>query len=64
MRPDPTADNPAEAAAMTDRTRFVCDCPEPCYCYAEGYAQGKEKVHFQIWAVLDSNHSGTGCAGQ
>jgi len=26
-------------AAMTPP---VCDCPEPCACYAEGYAQGKD----------------------
>ena len=41
MRPEfvrsfPPADNPA-AAAMTDTARPVCDCPEPCACYAEGY---------------------------
>ena len=31
--------------------------PEPCACYAEGYVQGKEKAHFEIRAVLDSNHN-------
>ena len=38
VRPPPYADNPA-ASAMTDNAP-LCDCPEPCACYAEGYAQG------------------------
>ena len=25
---------------MTGRDRPVCDCSEPCACYAEGYAAG------------------------
>ena len=25
---------------MTGRDRSLCDCPEPCGCYAEGYAAG------------------------
>ena len=25
---------------MTDTERFLCACPEPCACYAEGYAAG------------------------
>ena len=25
---------------MTGQGRPVCDCPEPCACYAEGYAAG------------------------
>ena len=61
MRPDPTADNLAEAD-LTNTALPVCDCPEPCACYAEGYAHGKEKAHFEIRVVLDSNHaSGCGC---
>ena len=39
VRPPPYADNPA-ASAMTDSARPLCDCPEPCACYAEGYTQG------------------------
>ena len=47
---------------MTDSARPLCDCPEPCACYAEGYAQGKDKAHFEIRASLDSNHSAScGC---
>ena len=26
----------------------VCDCPEPCACFAEGYAQGKDKAYFEM----------------
>ena len=63
VRPPPYADNPA-ASAMTDSTRPLCDCPEPCACYAEGYAADKDKAHFEIRAVLDSKHSGTACTGQ
>ena len=55
IRPDSTADNPVEAA-MTDSVRPVCDCPEPCACYAEGYAAGKDKAYFEVLANLE------GCA--
>ncbi len=27
---------------MTDTARPLCDCPEPCGCYAEGYAASRE----------------------
>ncbi len=53
------SDNPEEIA-MTDTDRPLCDCPEPCACYAEGYTQGKEKAHFEIRTVLDSNHAVSG----
>ena len=26
----------------------VCDHDEPCACYVEGYAQGKDKAHFEV----------------
>ena len=42
---------------MTDSSKPVCACPEPCACYAEGYAHGKDKAHFEVRAVLDSNHA-------
>ena len=48
----PPADNQA-GASKTDSNRPVCDCPGPCSCYAEGYAQGKEKAHFEIRTVLE-----------
>ena len=47
---------------MTDSDRPVCDCPEPCGCYAEGYAHGKDKAHFEVRTVLDSDHADScGC---
>lgn len=33
---------------MATEERPNCDCPEPCACYAEGYAAGKEKAHFEV----------------
>ena len=41
----------------------VCDCPEPCDCYAEGYAAGKDKAFFEIeMALQDDTHvAGCGC---
>ena len=30
------------------RPNQICDCPEPCACYAEGYAQGKDKTYFEM----------------
>ena len=61
IRPEPSANNPAKGP-MTERTQSVCDCPEPCACYAEGYAQGKEKAHFEVRTVLGSNHAAScGC---
>ena len=31
---------------MTARERPLCDCREPCACYAEGYAVGKDMAYF------------------
>ena len=36
------------AAAVTGKERPLCDCPEPCGCYAEGYAAGKDKAFFEM----------------
>ena len=48
---------------MTDQERPLCDCPEPCGCYAEGYAAGKDKAYFEIeMALHDDTHAATcGC---
>ena len=48
---------------MTGRDRPVCDRPEPCACYAEGYAAGKDKAYFEVLASLDgAPHAGRcGC---
>ena len=40
---------------MTDSARTFCKCPELWVCYAEGYAKGKDKNHFEIRTVLDSS---------
>ena len=37
---------------MTARERRLCDCDEPCGCYAEGYAAGKGKAFFEMLASL------------
>ena len=40
----------------------VCDCPEPCACYAEGYAQGKDKAYFEMSNFDWTQHEkGCGC---
>ena len=48
---------------MTATDRPLCDCPEPCGCYAEGYAAGKDKAYFEIEMTLqDDNHAAScGC---
>ena len=38
---------------MTGSERPLCDCPEPCACYAEGYAAGKDKAYFEVLANLE-----------
>ncbi len=47
---------------MTATERPLCDCPEPCACYAEGYAAGKEKAFFEVVASLDGPPHAKGCA--
>ena len=38
---------------MTDAERPLCDCPEPCACYAEGYAAVKDKEYFEVIVSLE-----------
>ena len=38
---------------MTARERPLCDCPEPCTCYAEGYAAGRDKACVETLASLE-----------
>ena len=41
---------------------LVCDCPEPCACYSEGYVQGKEKSYFEMNNFDWTGHAkGCGC---
>ena len=49
---------------MTGRERPLCDCPEPCACYAEGYAAGKDKAYFEVIASLESPPHAAVCACQ
>ena len=49
---------------MTARERPLCDCPEPCACYAEGYAAGKDKVYFEVIASLEGPPHAGDCACQ
>ena len=49
---------------MTDAERPVCDCPEPCACYAEGYAAGKDKAFFEIEMALQDDTHAPGCGCQ
>ena len=42
----------------------VCDCPEPCACYGEGYAQGRDKAYFEMNNFDWTKHAkGCGCEG-
>ena len=49
---------------MTGRERPLCDCPEPCACYAEGYAAGRDKACFEVIASLEGPPHAEGCACQ
>ena len=49
---------------MTDTDRPLCDCPEPCACYAEGYAAGKDKAYFEVLASLQGPPHAEGCVCQ
>ena len=41
---------------------LVCDCPEPCACYCEGYAQGKDTAYFEMSNFDWTQHAkGCGC---
>ena len=59
----PYVDNPAETA-MTGSARSLCDCPESCACYAEGYAAGKDKAYFEVIASLEGPPHAGECACQ
>ena len=39
----------------------VCNCPEPCACYAEGYTQGRDKAYFEMNNFNWTQHA-KGCA--
>ena len=49
---------------MTGSERPLCDCPEPCACYAEGYAAGKDKAYFEVLANLEGPPHAGDCSCQ
>ena len=49
---------------MTVEDRPLCDCPEPCACYAEGYAAGKDKAYFEIEMSLRDDAHAADCGYQ
>ncbi len=49
---------------MIEKERRLCDCPEPCGCYAEGYAAGKDKAFFEIEMDLQDETHAAGCGCQ
>ena len=49
---------------MTERERPLCDCPEPCGCYAEGYAAGKDKAFFEMEMALQDDTHAADCGCQ
>ena len=36
---------------MTAGERTLCDCPDPCGCYAKGHAAGRERAYFLVLAA-------------
>ena len=49
---------------MTASKRRLCDCPDPCACYAEGYAAGNDKAYFEVLASLDGPPHADDCGCQ
>ena len=53
---------------MTARATPLCNCPEPCGCYAEGhaagYAEGKDKAYFEVMASFDGPLHAADCGCQ
>ena len=49
---------------MNNKEGRLCDCPEPCGCYAECYAAGKGKAFFEMEIALQDNTHAAGCGCQ
>ena len=49
---------------MTAERRRVCDCPDPCGCYAEAYAAGKGKAYFEVLGSPDCPPHSESCRCQ
>ena len=47
---------------MTDQERPLCDCHEPCGCYAEGYAAARTRPTSRLrWPCRMTHAAGCGC---
>ena len=48
---------------MNTQRRRVCDCPNPCGCYAEGYARGRDEAYLEVMANVDgpAHHDECSC---
>ena len=57
----PAIDIPEEAS-ITNKIRPVCDCAEPCGCYAEGHAAGKDNAYIKVLDSLDGAPHAEDCA--
>ncbi len=49
---------------MTATELPLCDCDEPCGCYVEGYAAGKDKAYFEMVGSIEGPPHAEGCACQ
>ena len=47
---------------MAARERPLCDHDEPCACYVEGYAAGKDKAYFEVVSSLEGPPHAQDCA--
>ena len=47
----PCTSRHALEVSMTAGERTLCDCPEPCGCYAEGHAAGRERAYSLVLAA-------------
>lgn len=46
---------------MTDKERRLCDCPEPCGCYAEAYAVANDRAFYEMEMALQDDTHVTDC---
>ena len=49
---------------MTSSARSLCDYPEPCGCYAEGYAVGWDRTYSEVLGSLDGPPHAEDCGSQ
>ena len=56
--------NEVQESVITAREHPLCDCPEPCGCYVEGYAAGKDKAFCEIISSLEGPPHAQDCGCQ